>query len=425
MDSKKLGEINQARADQALSATRHQEIVANTAKVSDSVLSATSSLIKYLEGKVTQTEVINQLESISTPDVKFVVEALQVLDQTIKDTPQTDLSGVTQLMQDLVDQAKLIPKDHPTPIKPDKPLDYTKQLKGLADAIKAVEKVVKAQKLIAEAPIVNVPAPNVKVDAPDLAPLQNGFRDVVKAVQKIIIPEYKTDNKAVEKLLKDSNKLLKSILEKPVGGGGGGGQSWTSVNPAGTPVPLNLTASGALITDATFSGSVTSSPTFKDDPTNAAEAAKYGKRNSSTLKPYMEADLNEVGGAAFALGQQLAASSLPIVLTAAQITSLTPPAAITGYATSANQDPLVKYKAANIDSGVTTASVNYYGFLQTTATWIVMKEDQTVTGKTTYTFANLSNNATMSGTWGSASATDPWTHISTLSYGYLSTLTGV
>ena len=37
-----------------------------------------------------------------------------------------------------------------------------------------------------------------------------------------------------------------------------------------------------------------------------------------------DVNLVEVGGAAFALGQQLAAASLPIVLTAAQITTLTP-----------------------------------------------------------------------------------------------------
>jgi hypothetical protein len=38
-----------------------------------------------------------------------------------------------------------------------------------------------------------------------------------------------------------------------------------------------------------------------------------------------------------ALGQALAAASVPVVLTAAQITTLTPPAAITGFATAANQ----------------------------------------------------------------------------------------
>lgn len=38
-----------------------------------------------------------------------------------------------------------------------------------------------------------------------------------------------------------------------------------------------------------------------------------------------------------ALGQALAATSVPVVLTAAQLTTLTPPAAITGFATAANQ----------------------------------------------------------------------------------------
>lgn len=42
-----------------------------------------------------------------------------------------------------------------------------------------------------------------------------------------------------------------------------------------------------------------------------------------------------------ALGQALAAASVPVVLPAAQITTLTPPAAITGFATSAKQDTII------------------------------------------------------------------------------------
>ena len=40
-------------------------------------------------------------------------------------------------------------------------------------------------------------------------------------------------------------------------------------------------------------------------------------------------------------GQALAAASMPVVLPEAQITTLTPPAAITGFATSAKQDTLI------------------------------------------------------------------------------------
>lgn len=42
-----------------------------------------------------------------------------------------------------------------------------------------------------------------------------------------------------------------------------------------------------------------------------------------------------------ALGQALAAGSVPVVLTAAQLSTLTPPAAITGFATAANQSTLI------------------------------------------------------------------------------------
>ena len=55
----------------------------------------------------------------------------------------------------------------------------------------------------------------------------------------------------------------------------------------------------------------------------------------------VDVDLQQVGGSTFTLGQQLAASSLPVVLTAAQIITLTPPAAIAGFATAANQSTII------------------------------------------------------------------------------------
>jgi hypothetical protein len=48
-------------------------------------------------------------------------------------------------------------------------------------------------------------------------------------------------------------------------------------------------------------------------------------------------DTTSIDGKVPSLGQALAASSVPVVLTADQITTLTPPAAITGFATSAKQ----------------------------------------------------------------------------------------
>lgn len=63
-------------------------------------------------------------------------------------------------------------------------------------------------------------------------------------------------------------------------------------------------------------------------------------------------------------GQALAAASLPVVLPAAQITTLTPPAAITGFATSAKQDTAqtaldaIKTATETIDNIVSGAGIN-------------------------------------------------------------------
>lgn len=250
MDTSKLKAINDDKAAQQVALGRHEDLVASTSKVSDTILLSTESLIKYLEGHTTKTEVVNQLEEIHTPDVKYVVEALQLLDQTLKTHENTDLTEITKVMQGILDEAKLIPKKLPD--TPEKDIDYTDQFKNLTEAIKAVERVVEAQELVAEAPVVNVKEPKVNVEAPDLKPLQGSIKDVVKAVNKIVIPEYKTDNKEVEKLIKASNKLLKGILDKPVGGGGGGGgQSWVSVNASGIPVPIQLTVDGKIPVEAT------------------------------------------------------------------------------------------------------------------------------------------------------------------------------
>jgi hypothetical protein len=63
-------------------------------------------------------------------------------------------------------------------------------------------------------------------------------------------------------------------------------------------------------------------------PTGAATAANQSTSNTS---------LSSIDTKTPALGQALSAASVPVVLTAAQITTLTPPAAITGFATAANQ----------------------------------------------------------------------------------------
>ena len=245
MDLSKLKAINDAKAEQATSSQRHNEVLNSAIHTQNTVLSAVESLIRYIEGHTTKTQVVNQLTHIGTPDALKVVQSVNQLHETLKTHKNTDLTEVTKVMSSILDEAKKIPKELPK-LEQQEQQDYTKQFSNLVEAVKAVEKVVKEQDLVVHPPVVNVPETNVHVDPPDLKPLQSSIKDVVTAIKKIVIPEYKTDNKAVEKLLKDSNKLLKDILDKPVSSGGGGGGRATPYQDS-NGIPAFVTINGGAI----------------------------------------------------------------------------------------------------------------------------------------------------------------------------------
>ena len=90
-----------------------------------------------------------------------------------------------------------------------------------------------------------------------------------------------------------------------------------------------------------------------------------------------------------ALGQALAAASTPVVLTAAQVTTLTPPAAITGFSTEATLS-LIKAKTDNIDVALSTRAVTGLTDAQLRATPVP------VSGTTTATpIADVSSTGTL------------------------------
>ncbi len=138
------------------------------------------------------------------------------------------------------------------------------------------------------------------------------------------------------------------------------------------------------------------------------------------------ASLASIDGKTPALGQALAAGSVPVVLTASQLTTLTPPAAITGFATSAKQDT-GNTSLASIDgkitacntgavvvaSGAITATLaaettKVIGTVnQGTSPWVVSLTSTTITGTVA---------ATQSGTWnvGTVTTVTGVTTVSTL-----------
>lgn len=271
----KLAQINKAKADNALLDKKHQELVDGSAKVSDSVLSAVASLIKYLDGSVSKTEIMNQIDSIGTPDVFEVKNAIDALHSTVKNRKDVDLSQITALLSNILEESKILSnKEYPKPVE-QKFVDYTEQFKGLKDLISSVTKAIKAQKLNVEAPIVKVDSPVVNVDAPDLTPLQTSLKDVETAIKKIVIPEYKTDTTAVEGLIKASNKILRGILDKPVGGGGGGGGRATPYQDSNAIPAFVELINGKIPVDNTISD-----PTVQ---TNPSLVLGYGDGKLTTL----------------------------------------------------------------------------------------------------------------------------------------------
>jgi len=105
-----------------------------------------------------------------------------------------------------------------------------------------------------------------------------------------------------------------------------------ATNAGVAPVDATAGLKVDLGADNDITGTVTANLSATDNAVLDAIAADTGT---------IAGDTTSIDGKLPALGQALAAASVPVVLPAAQITTLTPPAAITGFATSTKQDTLI------------------------------------------------------------------------------------
>lgn len=207
------------------------------------------ALIKFLDGKTTKTEVVNQLKTIGTPDVLAVVKAIEKLDKDVLSN-KLDITPLQKGLSALEEQLKKIPK-----VLPDqKPLEVS----NLAEVGKEFDRAIKNLKL--EAPKVAV-----NVEKPNLVPIQTIFKDLLIAVKGIKLPEIKpTDISGVEKRLdsvvelsttnqktqSEANKLLKAIANRPMGGGGGSGPKGVFTDASGNlTYPQIAIANSLPVTD--------------------------------------------------------------------------------------------------------------------------------------------------------------------------------
>lgn len=112
-----------------------------------------------------------------------------------------------------------------------------------------------------------------------------------------------------------------------------------STNAGVAPVDATAGLKVDLGADNDITGTVTANLSATDNAVlDAIEADTTAILADTTT---IAGDTTSIDAKIPALGQALAAASVPVVLTAAQITTLTPPAAITGFATSAKQDTII------------------------------------------------------------------------------------
>lgn len=243
---------NEQKAQQEASAVQARQLQS----LETTVLTSFKALLRYLDDRTTKTEVVNQLKEIGTPDALKVVEAVNGLNETLKNK-ETDLSEVTTILRDVLAQISEIPKEHPE--APEQREDV--KITNFDELSKNFDRLEFAVNALAEkelpTPQVNVKAPNVKVDAPivnvepvDFATLVKPLKEVVTAVKNIAIPaQIKTDTSKIEKKLDKSNELLEKISTRPSGGGGGG--SGTSFKDStGTLQYVELVGGAVPVTDS-------------------------------------------------------------------------------------------------------------------------------------------------------------------------------
>lgn len=197
------------------------------------------------------------------------------------------------------------------------------QLKQLEQAITGIEipdnkqVVIEGLSELVKAVRENKPKEFPKISNKEVV---SGLRQLRKAVEKQTVGQEPSDYTPVRRVILAGNRL---IYDDSTGGGvissGGGGIQDSLVATVGGNQAIRITGS------ITASIDTTGLATDATDTNTAATASSVDSVDDKTP----------------ALGQALSAASTPVVLPATQITTLTPPAAITGFATSAKQDTII------------------------------------------------------------------------------------
>lgn len=231
---------------------RHTELVSAVNNQTATTIKAFNAFTKYVDRKISKTEVVNQLKQIGTPDAMKVMSAVNDMHSTLKKLKNADLTPVAKLLEDLIGEVSQIPKESPEAVE-------SVEINNLPDFDSYTTRIEQAVQALDVKPVVNVQAPQVTVkpadvhiEKQDFTTLEKALKQVVSAVENIVVPaQILTDVTGVEKKLDKSNDYLKKISEKSFGGGGSGGHTTPYQDDQARPsyvtlvdgkIPVSLTA---------------------------------------------------------------------------------------------------------------------------------------------------------------------------------------
>ncbi len=244
-----LKQLKIERDKEALTKTRHEELLGGFQRVDSTFVEGINALIDYLDGKTTKTEVVNQIQEFATTDdIKALAESLELLRGAVQDN-QLDISPLKEAIEGLGTKLDGLPTEFPKlPEQKEEirvtnlsDIDFTTLQKAITDAVDRIAKSIKA-------PVVNVPQTEVNVEAPDLSKLLKPLEVISSWTKTFSIDIPKTDLAKVEKKLDKSNELLTEISKIRGGGGGGGGHATPYVDSSGKHTYIEIQGNSVPVT---------------------------------------------------------------------------------------------------------------------------------------------------------------------------------
>lgn len=308
----------------------HNEKLIGSDRVQRAIVETTRLNIEHRDGHEPRVTVKNFPKKISTPDFKKIVAELKNLEKSLA-PKNIDFSLLIEAVNSLKDQVAKIPTEHPEQPEPIEEVTV-KNLETLKPSINKLEDAIKKLKLD---PKINVESP--AIPELDLTPVANIMSQIKESVLSIKIPD---NSKSLNEVVK-AQKAVKSAIDNLTFPVPNYVLPYKNTAGAATQVQLdsngNVPIAGSITVDTTGLATSANQTTEQGLTGSLTETAPGTDTASSGLNGRLQRIAQRLTSLIAllpgSLGQKARTASLAVTLSSEDITALTPPAAITGFAT--------------------------------------------------------------------------------------------